>query len=80
MKFVKNKLGLYVYDVRKGFSTYNNNNTKNTVTPYSLLQTVSHNAELFTHKERQLVQEAKNLSKRFGCPLSESSLDGLTKV
>ena len=68
MKFTKNKLGLYVCDMRKGFSTYNNNDTKNTLTPYSLLQTISHNAELFTHKEKQLVQEAKNLSKRFGCP------------
>ena len=68
MKFVKNKLGLHVYDVRKEFSTYSNNDTKNTLTSYSLLQTVSHNADLFTRKEKQLAQEAKNLSKRFGYP------------
>ena len=68
MKFTKNNLALHIYNMRKGFSTYNNNDTKNTLTPYSLLQTISHNAELFTHKEKQLVQEAKNLSKRFGCP------------
>ena len=66
MKFAKNKLGLCVYGVRKWLSTYTNNDTKNTLTPYLLLHTVSNNTQLFTSKERQLVQEAKNLSKRFG--------------
>ena len=37
VNFEKNNLGLHVRDMRKGFSIYNNNDTKNTLTPYSLL-------------------------------------------
>ena len=34
IKFAKNKLDLHVYNVSKELSTYNNNDTKNTLTPY----------------------------------------------
>ena len=37
IKFAKNKLGLYMHNVRKEFSTYSNNNIKNTLISYSLL-------------------------------------------
>ena len=52
IKFVKIKLGLYIYDMIKGFSTYNNNNTQITLPPYSLLHTFSKNAELIINKVR----------------------------
>ena len=48
VNFEKNNLGLYVHDMRRGFSTYSDNDTKYTLTPYSFLQTVSNNAEFFT--------------------------------
>ena len=37
VNFEKNNLGLYAHDMRKGFSAYSDNNTKYTLTPYSLL-------------------------------------------
>ena len=47
MRFVKNKLGVYVHNTRKGFSTYKSNNTNSTLSPYSFIHTVSENAEPF---------------------------------
>ena len=76
----KKKLGLYNYDVRKEFSTYNNNDTKNTLTSYSFLHTVSNNAKLFIRKERQLAQEAKNLLKRFSSLPLRNSPYSSTKI
>ena len=54
IRFTKNKLGLYVFDVKRGFSTHSNNDTSNKLSPYILLYTVFNNQNSFTRKERQL--------------------------
>ena len=54
-----------MHDTRKRFSTYKNNDTNSTLSPYSFLCIVSENAKPFLVEERRLLQEAKDLSKRF---------------
>ena len=55
MRFAKNKLGLHVFNAKRAYSTYSNNDTTNKLSPYTPLQKVSNNANLLTRKERQLV-------------------------
>ena len=64
---------------KKGYSTYSNNNTSNTLSSYTLLYAFSNNANSFTRKERQFAQEAKNLSKRFGSPSIRKFFQWLNK-
>ena len=52
IRFTKNKLGLYVLNMKRGYSTYSNNDTSNKLSPYTLLYTVHNNQNSFTRKER----------------------------
>ena len=68
MKFIEFKTGLYYYNRKKMPETSNNGNSKDTVSPYSFVQTIAKNKKLYHKREIDGANKARELYIRLGQP------------
>jgi len=68
MRFEQEKMGLFVFDVRKGLVDFRVKNNSFSYKLYSLLQTVTEMKSHFSTEEINLAEKAKDLCRRIGGP------------
>jgi hypothetical protein len=73
MKFMEHKDGLYVYDARNFFCTHS------TTATVSLLNTVASNQQVFTTREIESADQARDLFRKLGRPSQHKFEDIIMK-